>query len=324
MQCIVTQSAWGRRWGPGSPAGGAGPILNAVQRDAAVISSFLGRRYKRPVAYLELAAGLLPVLVLALTAWLALAAPPGFIAAAVLAYAALGVVVGLRWKRPARPLGAANRVTLLRGGLIALIAGTLVVPQALAEHVDVVAALALAALVLDGVDGWVARRTGSASAFGARFDMELDAFLILVLCLCLMTIGKVGAWVVAIGALRYVFVLAMRVLPWLARPLPDSLRRKLVCVWQVASLLASLSSWVQPELAHMLLGVALLLLIVSFGIDIVWLRRRRFAAASASNPFAESAAQSALVPSGSVVPGPDPGQQGSWGGSGQAQQGARS
>ena len=220
--------------------------------------------------------------------------------------------------------GAANRVTLLRAGIVALLAGFVGRAELDPDRGWLLASLAGLGLLLDGIDGWLARRHGLASPFGARFDMELDAFLILVLCLCLMTIGKVGAWVVAIGALRYVFVLAMRVLPWLARPLPDSLRRKLICVWQVASLLASLSSWIQPELAHMLLGVALLLLIVSFGIDIVWLRRRRFAAASASNPFAESAAQGARMPSGLAVPGPDPGQQGSWGGSGQAQQGARS
>ena len=37
------------------------------------------------------------------------------------------------------------------------------------------------ALALDGVDGQVARRTGTVSALGARFDMEVDAFLVLVL-----------------------------------------------------------------------------------------------------------------------------------------------
>ena len=35
--------------------------------------------------------------------------------------------------------------------------------------------------LLDLVDGWVARRTGTASPFGARFDLETDAALILVL-----------------------------------------------------------------------------------------------------------------------------------------------
>lgn len=243
----------------------------------AVISSILGRGRSRPIMYFELATGFLPALALGLLARFALGVPLSVLAAAFLVYAALCALLGLRWKRPARTLGAANRVTLVRGGLVSLIAGSLVVPQALVEHADVVAAVALLALALDGLDGWVARRTGSASAFGARFDMELDAFFILVLCLCLMTIGKVGAWVVAIGALRYVFVLAMRVWSWLDRPLPESMRRKFICVWQVASLLLCLTSWVDAQLAGVLLGVALVLLIVSFGIDTLWLHRRRHA-----------------------------------------------
>ena len=41
--------------------------------------------------------------------------------------------------------------------------------------------LATVALILDAVDGQVARRTATASPLGARFDMEVDAFLILVL-----------------------------------------------------------------------------------------------------------------------------------------------
>lgn len=289
-----------------------------------MIHSFLGRRRNRPVVHLELAGGLLPPLVLALTARFALAAPVSFIAATVLVYAALCALIGLSWKRPARPLGAANRVTLLRGGLISLIAGTLVVPQALAEHADLVAVVALVALMLDGLDGWVARRTGSASPFGARFDMELDAFFILVLCLCLMTIGKVGAWVVAIGALRYVFVLAMRVWPWLDQPLPESMRRKLICVWQVASLMVCLSSWVDTGLASVLLGVALLLLIVSFGIDAAWLHRRRWTLVSPANPPAVIDAQS-VVDSSDVIASScsESHDELAWGGPEQAHQGAR-
>ena len=41
--------------------------------------------------------------------------------------------------------------------------------------------LSSVALALDGVDGWVARRTRTVSALGARFDMEVDAFLVLML-----------------------------------------------------------------------------------------------------------------------------------------------
>lgn len=72
------------------------------------------------------------------------------------------------------------------------------------------------ALALDAVDGWVARRTGTASALGARFDMEVDAFLILVLSV--QVTPAVGPWVLAIGGLRYAFVVAGWLLPWMRGP----------------------------------------------------------------------------------------------------------
>jgi phosphatidylglycerophosphate synthase len=94
--------------------------------------------------------------------------------------------------------------------------------------------LALIALVLDGVDGRVARRRGEASAFGARFDMETDALLILVLAALAWSLGKAGAWILLAGALRYLFVAAGFVLPWLRAELPPSRRRQ--TVWSCRSL----------------------------------------------------------------------------------------
>src|SRR5690606_41330950 len=59
-----------------------------------------------------------------------------------------------------------------------------------------IALLATVGLVLDGVDGRVARRTGTSSPRGARFDMEVDAFLILVLSVHAALF--LGPWVPAI------------------------------------------------------------------------------------------------------------------------------
>ena len=102
----------------------------------------------------------------------------------------------------AAALGAANRVTLTRATLVGGVDGpgrrrARPAGSAYAAMVG----LAVVALVLDGVDGWVARRTGTVSALGARFDMEVDAFLILVLSVYVA--GSVGPWVLAIGAARY-------------------------------------------------------------------------------------------------------------------------
>src|SRR5699024_5175896 len=75
--------------------------------------------------------------------------------------------------------------------------------------------LAAAALVLDAVDGAVARATASATVGGARFDMEVDAFLILVLSV--YAAPTVGALVLLIGLARYLFVAASAFLPWLRK-----------------------------------------------------------------------------------------------------------
>lgn len=187
--------------------------------------------------------------------------------------AALSVLLWLHWPDRGRSLGPANHVTLGRAALVSLLAGAVLVPSWAQQQAWLLAGIAGTALLLDGVDGWVARRWRCASAFGARFDMELDAFLMLVLCMHLLSMGKAGPWVLAIGLMRYGFVLAMRRWPWLDAPLPDSRRRKLVCVWQVASLLLCLLPLVGPTLATGLLGLALGLLAGSFALDVRWLYR---------------------------------------------------
>ena len=67
--------------------------------------------------------------------------------------------------------------------------------------------------VLDYVDGWLARRANAATAFGAHFDMETDAFVVVVVVLELFTRGQLGVWVLTTGVLRYVYVLMIALLP---------------------------------------------------------------------------------------------------------------
>jgi len=228
-----------------------------------------------PSLWADLAAGALLLGAIGGAAMQMLGLPAAVGCTALIVYAAMAALIAGHWPDARRPLGAANRVTLFRAVLVALLAGTLVSPAALDAHASIFAAVALGALLLDGVDGWVARRFEAASEFGARFDMELDAFLIGVLCLQPVLLGKVGPWVLAIGAMRYGFVAAMPVWRWLDQPLPQSLRRKVVCVVQVASLLVCLLPGVDAAATASILGPALLLLTASFFIDVRWLYRQR-------------------------------------------------
>ncbi len=192
---------------------------------------------------------------------------------AVLGYLAVVAATARQASRHRAAIGWASRVTLARAGLVVVLGAALAVPHVLHEQAWWLVGLAGLVLALDGVDGSLARRLGESSAFGARFDMEVDAALILVLCVAVMMAGLAGPWVLAIGLMRYAFVGAARLWPWLSAPLPPSLRRKAVCVWQVAALMLSLTPVVGPALAVPILGSALVLLALSFAADVAWLRR---------------------------------------------------
>jgi len=193
---------------------------------------------------------------------------------------ALLVRHGLRsGAHPHARFGGANRVTLLRlvlAGLIVGLLGEAAWAPPLAGRAGLawgVVALATLTALLDAVDGPLARRSGLASAFGARFDMETDAAFTLVLCALVWQAGQAGPWVLAAGLLRYAFVAAARPWPWLAAPLAPSRRRQTACVVQIVSLIFCLAPVVPPALATALAAVSLALLSLSFAIDIRTLAR---------------------------------------------------
>ena len=204
-----------------------------------------------------------------------LALGPPFVVKAVGTFVvgALLMLTMLQAHRPHERFGPANQVTLARAILVALLAG-LIGERAVSTSPGFVLLLAIPALALDGLDGWLARRTRMQSAFGARFDMETDALLVMVLCVLAWEGGKAGAWILLAGLLRYLFVAAGAVLPWMARPLAPSMRRKVVCVVQVIALLVVLAPFVAPPVSDAVAAASLVLLAASFAIDVRWLAGR--------------------------------------------------
>src|SRR5207237_10514210 len=112
-------------------------------------------------------------------------------------------------------------------------------------QVAMLVSLAAVALGLDAVDGWVARRTRTGT-LGARFDGEVDAFLILVLSIYVARAA--GAWVLAIGAARYVFLAAGWPLSWMRAPLPPRHWRKVVCAMEGVVLTVAATAVLPPAL----------------------------------------------------------------------------
>jgi phosphatidylglycerophosphate synthase len=168
-------------------------------------------------------------------------------------------------------LGPADVVTLTRavlvGGVVAFAADSLTA----AAPVPVVASLAVVALALDAVDGAVARRTGTSSPFGARFDMEVDA--VLILALSLLLVRPVGPWVLALGGMRYAFLAGGLVSRRLTAPLPPRLSRKVVAAGQGVVLVIAVAGVLPPAVSVVAVLVALAALSWSFGRDLAWLVR---------------------------------------------------
>jgi len=210
-----------------------------------------------------------------------------------LAYLVVSTVlltVGLR-RRGADRFGPANAVTATRSMLVGLVTALTVAalegaagPMRPEAPLDAPAAsggamgttvlfatLVACALALDGVDGYVARRTASESELGARFDMEVDAFLLLVLCV--YDVRYVGWWVLSIGLMRYAFVVAGALLPWMRHTLPPRYWRKVVTAVCGIALTVVAAQVLAPPANLAVALAALLLMLESFGRDVAWLVR---------------------------------------------------
>jgi phosphatidylglycerophosphate synthase len=170
--------------------------------------------------------------------------------------------------------GPANQVTTIRAMLTAMTAG-LVGEAARPETAIAAIAAGAVATVLDGVDGWIARRTRMASAFGARYDMEVDALLILALAILVWRHGKAGPWILASGLLRYMFAAAGWAWAWMRGPLEPTERARAICAIQIASLLLSLLPSIVPPPSSIIAGVGLAALTYSFAVDTMRLWRAR-------------------------------------------------
>ena len=192
---------------------------------------------------------------------------------------ALCVLLGAGLVRASRPrLLPADRVTLSRAvlvcGVAALVADAVASSAGTHETTGVLVVLAAVALVLDAVDGRVARRTGTVHPLGARFDMETDAFLILVLSAYVAR--DLGWWVMGVGAARYLLLLvtlAARWAPWLRGQVPALLWRKVVAAYQGIVLTVAAAGILPAAVASLAVGTGLGLLAVSFGTEVVTLRR---------------------------------------------------
>lgn len=204
-----------------------------------------------------------------------------FVTVATCVYAGVSAIAlaGL-FAHPHRRLGVANMITSVRAGLTALIAAALLEVEHLGPGGDAALAWALIAVVivalaLDGCDGVTARYQGTISRFGTRFDMEVDALMVLILSLLAFASGKAGAFVICIGLMRYAYLAIHALFPRLPKELRPSLVRKAICVLQILALGAIMTPVIVPPYSNAIALVALFLLTVSFARDLTAQTRAR-------------------------------------------------
>jgi phosphatidylglycerophosphate synthase len=148
------------------------------------------------------------VALLAACPLVALARHPWPLGLAALLATTLLLVARRGYYTPKGSFGNANAVTSLR------FLGVLWLATLGHGASPVVLTLLVAGLMLlDGVDGAIARRSGTASPFGAHFDVEVDALLVLVLGATLWQRERLHAWILWPGMLRYLYVLVLAVAP---------------------------------------------------------------------------------------------------------------
>jgi phosphatidylglycerophosphate synthase len=195
----------------------------------------------------------------------------GWIAGLATGSAAAALIVTARMRSDQPAIHPADWVTLTRAVLTAGVAGLVADSLSRPVSITAVVVLSIIAMVLDAVDGQVARRTGTATPLGGRLDGEIDAFLILLLSIVVSQ--DYGSWVLVIGAARYALLLAGWLIPWLAAPLPPRYWRKVVAAVEGIVLTVAASGQLDRSAGMIAVAVALLLLVESFGRDVIWLYR---------------------------------------------------
>jgi phosphatidylglycerophosphate synthase len=201
--------------------------------------------------------------------------PAGWVVGAACAMAMAAALTRGVARNPRDPLWPASWVTLARATLTVGVAALTADSFAHGTPVGLLVTLAAVALALDLLDGWLARHTGTTSVLGARFDGEVDAFLMLVLSV--YAAPTFGTWVLLIGAARYLFLAGEWLLPWLRAPLPERRWRKVVTAVQGVVLTVAAADVLPRALMQTVLAVALVLLAASFAECVWWLWRRRHA-----------------------------------------------
>ncbi len=169
-------------------------------------------------------------------------------------------------------LGHANRLSLLRGILLFLLAGFIFLPRPTIALTWLPALLYTADRITDLFDGYLARITHRESKLGAILDIELDGLGLLVAVILGVQYGLLPGWYLLLAVSRQLFVAGLTIrqragLP--NRELPPSDNRRVIAGFQTGFLSVMLWPIMTPAITYLAAYLFAVPLIYSFGRD--WL-----------------------------------------------------
>ena len=154
--------------------------------------------------------------------------------------------------------GPANWITASRFMIIAYVMSFFEVLP-----IPILVMLLTIAVLMDVLDGYIARRTNTQSAFGALFDMEVDSFYVLAMGLYFWFTTDFGLWLLIPGCIRYVYDV-VRIL-YVDREFQPKRQSYAVVLAGINFVLLLLALWVPSDLALLILLISLFVVCVSFG-----------------------------------------------------------
>lgn len=168
-------------------------------------------------------------------------------------------------------LGWGNRLTILRGGCIALTGGFLFMQKTLESYVWLPALFYTLAAILDRLDGFAARRSGQVSLLGNELDITFDALGLVISPLLAIGLGKLHISYLLLSMAYYVYRWglqrrSLRGLPLHA--LPENPLRRTLAGFQMAFVAVALWPVLDPKLST-IAGIAFMLPVL-FGFAADW------------------------------------------------------
>lgn len=125
-------------------------------------------------------------------------------------------------------------------------------------------------VAIDAVDGYVARRLGEATPFGAVFDREVDALFVLVAYLYLCLVRDLGVWVLLPGLLPYLYRLLVMAV---SAPISAHDKERFAAPLAAVNFLLLLAAVSAPAHAELIVGVSIAVVLMSFSVSFTSLYR---------------------------------------------------